>query len=39
MPLIAFKTLLSMYFFEDPSELRAMGYPGDERKRWLKIAA
>jgi len=40
MPLIAFKSLLSMYFFEDPSELRAMGYPGDdERKRWLKIAA
>ncbi len=39
MPLIAFKTLLSMYFFEDPAELRAMGYPGDERKRWLKIAA
>jgi len=39
MPLIAFKSILSMYFFEDPSELRAMGYPGDERKRWLKIAA
>ncbi|HEX3343660.1 MAG TPA: hypothetical protein VHS09_03765 [Polyangiaceae bacterium] len=39
MPLIAFKSLLAMYFFEDPSELRAMGYPGDERKRWLKIAA
>jgi hypothetical protein len=39
MPLIAFKSLLSMHFFEDPSELRAMGYPGDERKRWLKIAA
>jgi len=39
MPLIAFKSLLSMYFFEDPSELRAMGYPGDERKRWLKTAA
>ncbi|HEY3822744.1 MAG TPA: hypothetical protein VGL81_36520 [Polyangiaceae bacterium] len=39
MPLIAFKSLLSMYFFEDPSELRAMGYPGDERKRWLTTAA
>lgn len=39
MPLIAFKSLLSMYFFEDETELRAMGYPGDERKRWLKIAA
>jgi hypothetical protein len=39
MPLIALKSLLSMYFFEDETELRAMGYPGDERKRWLKIAA
>ncbi len=39
LPLIAFKTLLAMHFFEDERELRAMGYPGDERKRWLKIAA
>jgi hypothetical protein len=40
MPLVAFKTLLAMIFFEDPGELFAMGYPGDgERKRWLKIAA
>jgi hypothetical protein len=39
MPLIAFKSLMSMYFFEDESELRAMGYPGDQRKRWLKTAA
>ena len=39
MPLIAFKSLFSMYFFEDESELRAMGYPGDGRKRWLKVAA
>jgi hypothetical protein len=38
LPLIAFKTLLSMHFYEDESELRAMGYPGDERKRWLNIA-
>jgi hypothetical protein len=37
LPLIAFKTLLSMHFFEDEVELRSMGYPGDERKRWLKI--
>jgi hypothetical protein len=28
-----------MHFFEDAGELRAMGYPGDERKRWLKTAA
>jgi hypothetical protein len=39
LPLIAFKTILSMHFFEDEGELRAMGYPGDdERKRWLKVA-
>jgi hypothetical protein len=39
MPLVAFKSIMAMYFFEDEDELRAMGYPGDERKRWLKIAA
>jgi hypothetical protein len=39
LPLVAFKTVLSMHFFEDEAELRAMGYPGDdERKRWLKLA-
>jgi hypothetical protein len=35
MPLIAFKTLMSLHFYESERELRAMGYPGDERKRWL----
>jgi hypothetical protein len=39
MPLVAFKTLLAMIFFEQPAELDAMGYPGDERKRWLRLAA
>jgi hypothetical protein len=40
VPFIAFKTLLSMHFFEDEGELRAMGYPGDDqRKRWLRTAA
>jgi hypothetical protein len=39
MPLVAFKSIMAMHFFEDADELRAMGYPGDERKRWLKIAA
>jgi len=39
MPLIAYKTLLSMHFFEDEGELRAMGYPGDERKRWLRTVS
>jgi hypothetical protein len=38
MPLVAFKTLLAMLFFEQPAELRAMGYPGDDRKRWLVVA-
>jgi len=39
MPLVAFKTLFAMLFFEQPAELRAMGYPGDDRKRWLVLAA
>jgi hypothetical protein len=40
LPLIAFKTLMSMHFFEDEAELREMGYPGDDqRKRWLKLAS
>ena len=39
MPLVAYKTLLSLLFFEQEAELRAMGYPGDERKRWLRPAA
>jgi hypothetical protein len=36
---VAQKTLLTLLFFESPEELRAMGYPGPERKRWLKLAA
>jgi hypothetical protein len=36
---VAHKTLLSMIFFEDPDELRAMGYPGDGvRRTWLRAA-
>ncbi len=39
VPLVAYKAFLSFVFFEDPAELRDMGYPGDrERKRWLKLA-
>jgi hypothetical protein len=39
VPLVAYKSFLSFIFFEDPGELRAMGYPGDGvRKRWLKLA-
>ena len=36
---IAYKTLLTMMFYELPEEMRAMGYPGLERKRWLRAAA
>lgn len=36
---VAYKTLLTMIFFELPEELRAMGYPGLERKRWLRAVA
>ena len=32
MPLVAFKSLLAMIFFEQPAELRAMGYPGDDKE-------
>lgn len=39
LPFVAQKTLLTLLFFESPEELRAMGYPGPERKRWLKQAA
>jgi|HubBroStandDraft_6_1064221.scaffolds.fasta_scaffold99061_3 hypothetical protein len=39
VPLVAYKSFLAFIFFEDPDELRAMGYPGDgARKRWLKLA-
>ena len=39
IPLVAYKTLLSMHYFESATELRAMGYPGDTRKRWLRPAS
>jgi hypothetical protein len=35
---VAYKTLMTMLFYEDEGELRALGYPGAERKRWLKVA-
>jgi hypothetical protein len=35
---VAWKTLLTMLFFEEPSELKALGYPGDDRKRYLTVA-
>jgi hypothetical protein len=33
---IAWKTILSMLFFEHEDELRAMGYPGPERQRYKR---
>lgn len=35
---VAYKTLMTMLFYEDPDELAAIGYrPG--RRRWLKVAS
>ncbi|MBX3201065.1 MAG: hypothetical protein KF894_23190 [Labilithrix sp.] len=31
---VAYKTVLSMIFYEDEQEQRAIGYPGAERRRW-----
>jgi hypothetical protein len=31
---VAYKTVLTMLFYEDPGEQHALGYPGAERKRW-----
>ncbi len=33
---VAYKTVLTMIFYEDEQEQRAIGYPGDDRKRWKK---
>jgi hypothetical protein len=39
LPLIvvAYKTVLTMLFYEDEEELRGLGYPGKERKRYLNV--
>jgi hypothetical protein len=39
LPLIvvAYKTVLTMLFYEDEEELRGLGYPGPERKRYLNV--
>jgi len=31
---VAYKTLMTILFYEDEGELLALGYPGAERKRW-----
>lgn len=40
LPLIvvAYKTVMTMLFYEDEQELRGLGYPGHARKRYLKVA-
>jgi hypothetical protein len=35
--LVAYRTLLTMVFYEDPEELKLLGYPGDERKTYLRL--
>ena len=41
LPLIvvAYKTVMTMLFYEDPHELADLGYPGHARKRHLKVAS
>ena len=34
---VAYKTLLTMLYYEDDDELTALGYPGNERKRYLRL--
>jgi hypothetical protein len=33
---VAYKTVLTMIFYEDEAEQRALGYPGPERTRWKR---
>jgi hypothetical protein len=33
---IAYKTVLTLIFYEDEAEQRTLGYPGHERKRWKR---
>jgi hypothetical protein len=33
---VAYKTILTMIFYEDEIEHPTMGYPGSERKRWKR---
>jgi hypothetical protein len=36
---VAWKTLLMLVYFEEPEELRALGYPGPERTRYRSLLA
>lgn len=33
---VAYKTVMTMLFYEDEAELRALGYPGEDRQRWRR---
>jgi hypothetical protein len=35
--LVAFKTLMTIAFYEDPVELKQLGYPGEERERYRRL--
>lgn len=35
--LVAYRTIMTMVFYEDPHELALLGYPGDERKVFLRF--
>jgi hypothetical protein len=37
--LVAYKTMMTVLFFEDPRELAAIGYPGPERERYKRALA
>lgn len=34
---VAFKTMLTIAYFEDDARLRSIGYPGEQRKRYLTV--
>jgi hypothetical protein len=34
---VAWKTMLTVAYYEDEGRLRAIGYPGDERRRYLEV--
>jgi hypothetical protein len=40
LPLIvvAYRTVMTLLFYEDPKELADLGYPGNARKHYLKVA-
>ncbi len=34
---VAWKAMLTVAYYEDEARLRAIGYPGDERRRYLEV--